>query len=194
MRTLIRQSLVFFAVMTVLTGVLYPLVVTGVTQLAFPSRANGSVIDAAGRQVGSTLIGQDFTSMKYFWTRPSATTPPYNAASSTGSNLAPTNPAEADLVAKRAAQLEAADPLHRTDIPSDLLTASGSGLDPDITPAAAHYEVARVAAARGLSESAVDALVTRMTAAPFLGVIGEPRVNVLELNLALDRMSGHGGS
>jgi len=194
MRTLIRQSLIVFGVMTVLTGLIYPLVVTGIAQALFPWQANGSIIERGGKAVGSALIGQEFVSKDYFWSRPSATTPPYNAASSTGSNLAPTGKAEEDLVTKRAQELKSADPLHRGAIPVDLLTASGSGLDPDISPAAAYYQVPRVAAARDIPTGRLDALVEHMTKQRFLGVIGEPRVNVVELNLALDRVDRHAGT
>jgi potassium-transporting ATPase KdpC subunit len=194
MRAMIRQSFMMFGVLTLLTGVIYPLLVTGVAQVIFPRQANGSLILQDGHAVGSALIGQDFASKGYFWSRPSATSPPYNAASSAGSNLAPTGKAEEALITKRTEALKAADPLHRSDIPADLLTASGSGLDPDISPAAAYYEVPRVAQARGIPRVRLDELVATLTRGRFLGVIGEPRVNVLELNLALDRMTANGGA
>ncbi|HUX21059.1 MAG TPA: potassium-transporting ATPase subunit KdpC [Spirochaetia bacterium] len=194
MRSLIRQSLIMFGVLTVLTGLIYPLVVTGIAQALFPWQANGSLIERGAKTVGSALIGQEFTSKGYFWSRPSATTPPYNAASSGGSNLSPTGEAEEEIVTKRVEALRSADPLQRGAIPADLVTASGSGLDPDISPAAAYYQVPRVAAARGIPTGRLDTLVEQMTKQPFLGVIGEPRVNVLELNLALDRMERHAGT
>jgi K+-transporting ATPase ATPase C chain len=176
-------------VFTVLTGLLYPLVVTGIAQLAFPHQANGSLIVVNGKTVGSTLIGQQFTAPKYFWGRLSATGPyPYNAASSSGSNLGPSNPALLDEVKARIAALKAADPGNTQPIPVDLVTSSGSGLDPDISVAAALYQLPRVARVRGLNESAVRALVDQYTQGRTLGFLGEPRVNVLQLNLALDAL------
>jgi K+-transporting ATPase ATPase C chain len=192
---LLRQTLVVLLVFTVLTGLAYPLVVTGVAQLAFPHQANGSLIVKDGRAVGSELIGQPFSEAKYFWSRPSATTVTsgsatlaYNAENSGGSNLGPTNPALADNVKKQIAALRAADPSAIGPVPADLATASASGLDPDISPAAAEFQVARVAKARGLSETQVRQLVAAHTTPRDLGLLGEPRVNVLELNLALDAM------
>jgi K+-transporting ATPase ATPase C chain len=173
--------------MTLITGVIYPLVVTGAAQLLFPAKANGSLVEHDGHAVGSSLIGQSFTDPKYFWGRPSATTPmANNGNASTGSNLGPTNPALIDAVKQRMDALHAADPGNSAPIPSDLVTASGSGLDPEITPAAAQYQLARVARLRGLSEEQVRGLVAAASSDRQLGVLGEPRVNVLELNLALD--------
>jgi K+-transporting ATPase ATPase C chain len=192
---LVRQTLVVLLVFTVLTGLVYPLVVTGIAQLAFPHQANGSLIVKDGRAVGSDLIGQPFTDPKYFWSRPSATTVTggsaalaYNAENSAGSNLGPTNPALADNVKKQIAALRAADPSATGPIPADLATASASGLDPDISPAAAEFQVARVAKARGLSADRVRQLVAAHVVPRDLGLLGESRVNVLELNLALDAL------
>lgn len=174
-------------IFTILTGLVYPLVVTGIAQLVFPHQANGSLIVRNGQTVGSSLIGQQFSDPKYFWGRISATGPyPYNAASSSGSNLGPTNPALLDEAKARIAALHAADPSNTQPIPVDLVTSSGSGLDPDISVAAALYQIPRVARLRGLSQSAVRALVDQYTQGRQLGFLGEPRVNVLELNLALD--------
>jgi K+-transporting ATPase ATPase C chain len=187
MAPLLRPALVLFLIMTVLTGVLYPLAVTTLAQLLFNDQAMGSLVVAHGRPVGSHLIGQAFSSPKYFWGRPSASTPePYNATASTGSNLGPLNPALIDAVKGRIEALRAADPANPLPIPVDLVTASGSGLDPDISLAAARYQVRRVARARGLEPAAVQLLLDTHARGRFLGLIGEPRVNVLELNLALD--------
>jgi len=187
MRSLIRPALMLLLIFTVLTGLVYPLVVTGVAQLLFPRQANGSLIVVDGKTVGSALIGQQFTDPKYFWGRLSATSPyPYNAGASSGSNLGPTNPALLDEVNARIAALKAADPRNSLPIPVDLVTSSGSGLDPDISVAAALYQLPRVARLRGLSQAAVRALVDKYTHGRTLGFLGEPRVNVLELNLALD--------
>jgi potassium-transporting ATPase KdpC subunit len=189
MRTLIRPAIVLFLVLTVITGLIYPLVVTGIAQVLFPQQANGSLIVKDGQVIGSQLIGQPFDDPKYFWGRPSATGPfPYNAAASSGSNLGPTNPALTDAVQARMDTLKAADPDNTQPIPVDLVTTSASGLDPHISPAAAAYQVSRVAHARGLDESAVQKLVAQHTQGRDLGVLGEPRVNVLELNLALDAL------
>lgn len=183
----LRPALVLFLLLSVITGLVYPLAVTGVAQLAFPASANGSLIVQGGQAVGSELIGQAFSDPKHFWSRPSATSPmPYNAASSGGSNLGPLNPALADAVKARVAALRAADPGHAAPVPVDLVTASASGLDPHISRAAADYQVGRVARARGLPEARVRELVALHTELPWLGFIGEPRVNVLRLNLALD--------
>jgi len=187
MKKIIRQSIAMLALMTALTGIAYPLVVSGLAQLVFPRTANGSVIERDGKPVGSALIGQPFSDPRYFWSRPSATTPfAYNAASSVGSNLGPTNPALTDAVKQRIDALRAADPGNAAPVPVDLVTASGSGLDPHISPAAAEYQVARVARVRGISADAVRKLVAGATEGRQLGVLGEPRVNVLALNLALD--------
>jgi K+-transporting ATPase ATPase C chain len=189
MAKLLRQSLLMLLVLTVVTGVIYPLLVTGLAQLAFPARANGSLIVQDGRAIGSRLIGQSFTDPRYFWSRPSATSPaPYDAGASGGSNLGPTNPALTVAVQRRIEALRAADPGNAAPVPVDLVTASGSGLDPHISPAAAQYQVGRVARSRGLSRAAVQALVAAHTAGRQWGVLGEPTVNVLELNLALDRL------
>jgi K+-transporting ATPase ATPase C chain len=187
MTRIIRQSLAMLALMTALTGIVYPLVVTGIAQLVFPHAANGSVIERDGKPAGSALIGQPFSDPRYFWSRPSATAPfPYNSASSGGSNLGPTSPALTDAVKQRIDALRVADPGNTAPVPVDLVTASASGLDPEISPAAAEYQVARVARVRGLSPDAVRTLVARATEGRQLGVLGEPRVNVLALNLALD--------
>ncbi|MBB6247037.1 potassium-transporting ATPase subunit KdpC [Rhodanobacter sp. A1T4] len=187
MGKLLRQSIMMLLLMTVITGVAYPLVATGLAQVIFPGQANGSLIVKDGKPIGSTLIGQSFTDARYFWGRPSATTPnPNNAASSSGSNTGPTNPALVDAVKQRIDALHAVDPTNNAPVPVDLVTASASGLDPEISPAAAQYQVARVAQARKLSASQVQALVSEYTSGRTLGILGEPRVNVLKLNLALD--------
>jgi K+-transporting ATPase ATPase C chain len=176
-------------VMTVITGVAYPLVATGVAQVLFPHQANGSLITRDGKPIGSALIGQNFDDPKYFWGRPSATTPqPYNGAASNGSNLGPTNPALRDAVQQRIDALRKADPGNTAPVPADLVTASGSGLDPEISPAAAQYQMARVARVRKLSVDQVQQLVAQNTQGRQLGLLGEPRVNVLQLNLALDQL------
>ncbi len=188
MRKELRPALMTLLVFTVLTGLLYPLTVTAVARVIFPGQAGGSLIVQNGRAVGSTLIGQPFDDPKYFWGRLSATGPfPYNAASSSGSNLGPTSKALREAVSKRIAALRAADPEMSGPIPVDLVTASGSGLDPHISPAAAAYQVHRVARARGLSEDVVRRLMRQFTQGRQFGLLGEPGVNVLELNLALDR-------
>ena len=190
-RSLLRPALLLFVALTLLTGVVYPLAVTGAAQLAFHSRANGSLILEGDKTVGSELIGQPFSSPKYFWGRPSATTPqPYNGAASSGSNQGPTNPALADAVKERVSALRATDPDNHAPVPIDLVTASGSGLDPHISVAAALYQLPRVARARGLSEEAVRKIVAEYTHAPSLGFFGEPAVTVLQLNRALDKMRG----
>ena len=187
MTRLLRNAVMLLLLMTVITGVIYPLVTTGLAQLFFPGHANGSLIVKDGKPVGSVLIGQSFTDARYFWGRPSATSPqPNNGINSGGSNLGPTNPALTDAVEQRIAVLHAADPGNTAPVPVDLVTASGSGLDPEISPAAAQYQLARVAKARGLSTSQVQALVNEYTRGRQLDVLGEPRVNVLQLNLALD--------
>ncbi|HLA63301.1 MAG TPA: potassium-transporting ATPase subunit KdpC [Rhodothermales bacterium] len=197
MKTL-RPALVLLGLFTLLTGLVYPAVVTGAAQLVFPRQANGSLIEEDGHAVGSALIGQGFTSPAYVWGRPSATGPfPYNAfdgealTGSSGSNLGPTNPALLDAVRARVAALRAADPGNTAPVPVDLVTASGSGLDPHVSPAAARYQAARVARARGITEAQVNDLIRRHTEGRTLGVLGEPRVNVLALNLDLDRLAPH---
>jgi len=189
---MLRNAAMLLLLMTVITGIAYPLLVTGLAQAVFPVQANGSLLAKDGKPIGSALIGQPFTASKYFWGRPSATAPQaYNGSASNGSNLGPTNPALADAVRQRIAALQAADPGNTAPIPVDLVTASGSGLDPEISPAAAQYQLARVARARGLPLAEVQALVARCTRGRQLGVLGEPRVNVLELNLALDALPEH---
>ena len=183
----LRAAIVSLVVLTVITGIAYPLIVTGIAQVVFPYQANGSLIVKDGKAVGSALIGQPFDDPKYFWGRPSATSPfGYNAAASSGSNLSPTNPALIKAVQERVDALRAADPGDKAAVPVDLVTASGSGLDPHISPAAALYQVARVAQARKLEPQAVRQLVEQHTEGRFLGILGEPRVSVLNLNLALD--------
>ena len=180
-------SLRMLLVLSVLTGIVYPLASWGLAQLAFPHAANGSLIEANGKTVGSALIGQPFDDPKYFWSRPSATSPqPYNGASSSGSNQGPRNPALADAVKDRIKALRDADPGNTAAVPGDLVTASASGLDPDISIAAAEFQLARVAKARGLSVEAVRGMVAQATQGRTFGLLGEPRVNVVKLNLALD--------
>ena len=184
-----RQSVVLLIVLAVLLGIVYPLFITGIGRAFFHDKAEGSLIVQDGKVVGSRLIGQPFTDPSYFWSRPSATSPyPYNGGASTGSNLGPTNPALLQAITDRIAALRAADPGNDAPVPIDLVTASGSGLDPDISPAAAEYQAARVARARGVSADTVRGLVAKYTKGRQLGFIGEPRVNVLELNLALDAL------
>ncbi len=187
-RQIIKPAVLLFIVLTVLCGVVYPLFVTLVAQVVFPDQANGSLIRRSGRPVASALIGQPFDDPKYFWGRPSATSPaPYDAANSNGSNLGPSNPDLVKAVRQRIAALRAADPDNRLPVPVDLVTTSASGLDPHISPAAAEYQVHRVAKARRLDEETIRRLVARHTEGRTLGLLGEPRVNVVELNLDLDR-------
>ncbi len=193
MSSIFRPAVVLFAALTVVTGVAYPLVVTGVAQAIFPAQAGGSLVARDGRPVGSSLIGQAFTSPRYFWGRPSATTPmPNNGAGSGGSNLGPANPALLDAVKGRIAALQALDPANASPIPVDLVTSSASGLDPEISVAAAMYQVNRVAAARRLDAGTVRALVAQQRLSQYAGFFGEPRVNVLALNLALDAQAAPG--
>ena len=188
MNTQLRPALTLFLLLSLVTGLAYPLAVTGVAQLLFPQSANGSLLVEDGRVVGSALIGQGFSDPGHFWSRPSATAPmPYNAANSGGSNLAPTAPALVDAVQARIEALRRADPGNTAPVPVDLVTSSASGLDPHISRAAADYQVARVARVRGLPVEQVRALVQAHAEGAWLGLIGEPRVNVLQLNLALDR-------
>jgi K+-transporting ATPase ATPase C chain len=183
----LRPALVVFGLLTVLTGIAYPLIVTGIGQAAFHDQVNGSIVQSGDRAVGSRLLGQPFSDPKYFWSRPSATGPqPYNGAVSSGSNQGPINPALEAAVRDRIAALHAADPGSTAPVPVDLVTASGSGLDPHISPAAAEYQVARVARTRKMTEADVREAVAAATDDRTFGVLGEPRVNVLELNLALD--------
>ena len=187
LRDTLRPAASVFALLTAITGLTYPLVVTGIAQAAFADVANGSIVVVDGQAVGSSLIGQAFTAPKYFWSRPSATGPmPNNAGASSGSNLGANNPVLIDAVASRIAALRAADPGNLAAVPIDLVTASGSGLDPEISLAAAAYQAERVARARGLDPATVRSLIDRHAVRPWQGVVGEPRVNVLLLNLALD--------
>ncbi|MBY0237461.1 MAG: potassium-transporting ATPase subunit KdpC [Burkholderiaceae bacterium] len=187
MKNLLRPAVVSFVLLSAVTGLLYPMVVTGVSKALFPAQAEGSLIERDGKVVGSALIGQNFTSPDYFWGRPSATGPmSNNAAGSSGSNQGPLNPALGDAVKGRVEALRAADPDNKQPIPADLVTASGSGLDPEFTMAAARYQASRVARERQLSLKEVERLIAANTVARDLAVLGEPRVNVLKLNLALD--------
>lgn len=186
---LLRPALVLLLLLSLLTGLVYPLLVTVLAQALFADQARGSLVLRDGRAVGSLLIGQAFSDPGHFWSRPSATTPqPYNATASTGSNLGPLNPALTDAVKARVAALRAADPGNSASVPVDLVTASASGLDPHISVAAAEFQAARVARARGLELARVRALIARHTEGRLAGVLGEPRVNVLQLNLALDAL------
>jgi K+-transporting ATPase ATPase C chain len=194
MQSQLRPALMALGILTLLIGLIYPLVVTGIAQMVFPEQANGSLIVSHGQPVGSALIGQPFDDPKYFWSRLSATGPaPYTAfnadklTGSSGSNYGPLNPALLDAVQTRIKALQEADPTNTAPIPVDLVTASGSGVDPHISPAAATYQVGRVARARGLSEATVRQVVTQHTEGRTLGLLGEPRVHVLRVNLALDQ-------
>jgi len=190
MKTLLRPAVSLFVLLTAVTGIAYPLAVTGIAKVTFPEAADGSLIVKDGKAVGSSLIGQNFSDPKYFWGRPSATSPmPYNASSSSGSNQGPLNPALVDAVKVRIEALKAADPDNKLPIPADLVNASASGLDPHISPEAAAYQVTRVAGQRHLLPADVKALVSQHTEGRQWGVFGEPRVNVLQLNIALDSVS-----
>lgn len=190
MTTLFRPAISLFVALTVVTGVAYPLVVTGISQVVFPHQANGSLIEKDGKVVGSELIGQNFSDPKYFWGRPSATSPmPYNGAGSSGSNQGPLNPALTDAVKGRIDALRAADPRNTQPVPVDLVTASASGLDPHISVAAADYQALRIARVRNLPANVVKDLIARHTEGQLLGLLGEARVNVLQMNLALDSIS-----
>ena len=190
MKTLLRPALSLFVLLTVVTGVVYPLIVTGIAKVAFPDAASGSLIVKGGKPIGSQLIGQNFSDPKYFWGRPSATSPmAYNGSASGGSNQGPLNPALSEAVKGRIEALKAADPGNTRTVPADLVSASASGLDPQISPAAADYQVDRVARARHLDPAVVKAMVARYTEERQWGIFGEPRINVLELNLALDTTS-----
>jgi potassium-transporting ATPase KdpC subunit len=190
----IKQAFMMLLVFSILTGVIYPLAITGIAQTCFPSQANGSLIYRNGKPIGSSLVGQSFTDPKFFWSRPSATQTtdaepkalPYNAESSSGSNLGPSNPDLIKAVQERIAALKKADPENKLPIPVDLVTTSASGLDPHISPAAAEYQIARVAKARNMDEKVVRQLVAKHTEGRTLGLLGEPRVNVVELNVELD--------
>jgi potassium-transporting ATPase KdpC subunit len=187
MMRLLRNTITCLAILTVVTGIVYPLIVTGIAQLVFPHQANGSLIIKNGKVIGSYLVGQPFNNPKYFWGRPSATLPmPYNGANSSGSNLGPLNPVLTDNVKTVIAKLKAADPAGKSNVPVDMVTASASGLDPDISLAAAEYQISRIAKSRNMDESMVRQLVVKYTQGRQFGVLGELRVNVLELNLALD--------
>ncbi len=188
---IVRPALVLFVLLSALTGLIYPMAVTGVAKVAFPAQAAGSLIVIDGTTVGSKLIGQNFSDPKHFWGRPSATAPqPYNASASGGSNQGPLNPALTDAVKARVEALRAADEGNTAPVPVDLVTASASGLDPDISPAAAQYQAARVARVRGMPLAQVQSLIDKNTQQPLLGFLGEPRVNVLALNIALDAAAG----
>lgn len=187
MKTLLRPAVSLLVLLTIVTGVVYPLMITGIAKIVFPERASGSIITKDGKPAGSSLIGQNFTEPQYFWGRPAATSPqPYNASASSGSNLGPLNPALVGAVKARIDMLRAAEPGNNAPIPADLVTASGSSLDPHISPAAAEYQLARIAKARNLPQEKLAALVMEHTEQRQWGIFGEPRVNVLELNLALD--------
>jgi potassium-transporting ATPase KdpC subunit len=185
----LRAAVILLLLLTVMTGVVYPLVVTGLARVLFPQAAAGELLSRDGKLIGSRLIGQNFSDPGHFWGRPSATTPqPYNAQASGGSNLGPLNPQLTAAVRERIGELRALDPGNRQPVPIDLVTASGSGLDPQISPRAAAYQAARIARVRGIPVERVQALIAAHTEGRLLGIIGEPRVNVLELNLALDAL------
>ena len=187
---LLRQCCLLFVVLSIIMGIVYPLAITGIAQVLWPAKANGSLVRVNGNIVGSALLGQEFTSSRYFWSRPSATSPAYNAAASSGSNLGPLNPALSKNAKDRLAALSAADAGMETQLPPvDLVTSSGSGLDPHISIAAARYQAARVARERHLTAEEVNKLIEAATEPMQLGVLGEPRVNVLLLNLSLDKLA-----
>jgi len=189
MKILLRPAITLFALLSFVTGIVYPLVITAIATVLFPAPAAGSLVTKDGKPAGSALIGQSFTDPKYFWGRPSATAPyPYNASASSGSNQGPLNPALASAAKKRLDALKRADPGNAAPVPADLVTASASGLDPHISPPAATYQAARVARARGLPLDKVTTLIGQHTQDRQWGIFGEPRVNVLELNLALDSL------
>jgi potassium-transporting ATPase KdpC subunit len=186
----IRPAILVFIVLTIITGVVYPVVVTGIAQLFFHNKANGSLIYRNGRPIGSSLIGQPFDDPKYFWGRPSVTSPvPYNSSSSSGSNLGPSSPALVDAAKTRIKSLRAVDPGNTNSIPIDLVTSSASGLDPHLSLAGIYYQIPRVARTRGLPQDAIKIIILEHTSGRLLGLIGEPVVNILELNLALDEYS-----
>jgi K+-transporting ATPase ATPase C chain len=190
MKTYLRPAIILFVLFTLLTGVVYPIIITLLAQAAFPHRANGSILDSGEKSIGSELIGQQFDDPRYFWGRLSATEKaPYDSASSSGSNLGPTNDELANKIKERIELIRQAHPDQKGSIPADLVTASGSGLDPHISPAAAQFQVARVAKARRISKERLEELIHANTQGRDLGVLGEPRVNVLRLNLALDQSS-----
>jgi K+-transporting ATPase ATPase C chain len=190
MRSLVRPAVICLLALTLITGVVYPLLVTGIAAVVFHSQAEGSLIMQGDSARGSLLIGQPFSDPEYFWSRPSLTSPvPYNGSLSSGSNYGPTNQAQIDAVKARVGALKAADPGNTAPIPVDLVTASGSGLDPDISPAAADYQVSRVSRVRGIPVEQIQALVRRFTRGRQFGILGEPRVSVLPLNLALDSLA-----
>lgn len=192
MKAILRPAFVLFVLLSLLTGVVYPFAITGIAKAAFPKQAAGSLVERNGKVVGSLLIGQRFSDPKYFWSRPSATLPmPDNATGSGGSNLGPSNPALVDAVKVRVAALRAVDPGNAAPVPIDLVTASASGLDPEISVAAARYQAARVARVRSLPVERVRALIGERAQGQLFGFLGEPRINVLELNLALDALGRH---
>lgn len=188
----IRPALALFVILSIITGIAYPLLTTGIGQWLLPTQANGSLMTQGGQVIGSSLISQQFTEARYFWGRPSATAPyPNNAAASSGSNLGPLNPALAEAVKGRVAALKSADPDNKLPVPVDLVTTSASGLDPEISPAAANYQANRVAKARGIPIEKVQQILAENTQQRQWGVLGEPRVNVLKLNIALDKLTAH---
>ncbi len=189
MKSILRPAITIFLALTIVTGVVYPLLVTAIAQVAFPRQANGSLIHQNGKAVGSELIGQQFESPRYFWGRLSATMPAYNASASSGSNYGPLHPGLKKQVKARLQALKSADPTNDAPVPVDLVTASGSGLDPHISPAAANYQLARVARLRRIEPKQLRELILQHTQSRTFGVLGEPRVNILELNLALDGLS-----